>query len=90
MNLERGELVARRENFANGGCLAGKHGGDGALKHSGRGAVFGTAAGDRKRQCLLHFSDDDAAQLGIGLDDEPARRRLERKPAAETRFEQDV
>ena len=83
MDLEGGEFTARRQQFAHAGGLAGQHCGHGTFEHTRRATFFRRAADDRERQGLLHFANHDATKLGVGLDDQPACRRLQREPAAE-------
>ena len=37
---------------------------------------------------MLHLADDDATEFGIGFDYQPTRRRLQREPPTQARFQQ--
>ena len=88
MNLEGSEFIAWREQLANGCGFARQHGGDRSLEHTGFAALFRGAADDGERQSLLHLGNDNSAQFGVGLDDEPAGGRFKCKPAAQARCEE--
>ncbi len=85
MDPERGEGRARRQQRADHRRLAGQHNGHGSGQHGLVGTLFGRASAHGQVECRGQFGEDDFAQRGVGLNQQPSRGRRKLKPSGHAR-----